>query len=274
MDYYTTLGIQRNANQDEIKKAYRKLAMANHPDRTGGDDTKFKQVNEAYDTLKDPQKRQQYDNPAPNNPFGHQQGHNPFAGTPFEHHFNFGFGQQQHHRQANKDLNIAATIELVDVIVGKELIIQYRLGTGALETITVEVPPGARDGDVIRYEGLGDNTITNMPRGALLVRITIAKHKEWTRENNNLLVKKTINVFDLLLGCAIIVETLDGKNIKINIPKGTQPGAKFSIAQYGIPDLHSRIRGNVLVTIESKIPVINEIDLLTKIEELRNRTKN
>tara|TARA_B110000503_G_scaffold131065_1_gene205149 strand:+ start:242 stop:1054 length:813 start_codon:yes stop_codon:yes gene_type:complete len=270
MDHYSILGVNRNATPEEIKKAYRKLAMTHHPDR-GGDHSKFADINAAYDILSDPTKRQQYNNPNSHNPFRQQQ-HNPFAGTPFEHHFGFGFGQQS--RQSNRDLNIEAKIQLVDVIIGKELIIQYRLGAGQIETITVEVPPGARDGDTIRYEGLGDNTIPNIPRGALLVRIRVAGHSDWQRENNNLLVKKPINVFDLLLGCAIIVATLDNKKIRINIPKGTQSGAVFSISEYGIPDLHTKRRGNIYVTIQAIIPYVDEEDLLTIIEELRDRTKD
>ena len=80
MDYYSTLGVSKNASPEELKKAYKKLSMQHHPDRTGGDDSRFKQINEAYSTLKDPQKRQEYDNPQPQYPpgFGPGQMHKIF----------------------------------------------------------------------------------------------------------------------------------------------------------------------------------------------------
>ena len=266
-DYYSILGVSRNASPEEIKKAYRKLAMQHHPDR-GGDHNKFAQINSAYETLSNSDKRSAYDNPHPQD-FFHQNS-NPFNngfGDMFGNTFHFNFGNQ---RPKNRDITIAATIELVDVLVGKNLIIQYRLSTGEIETLTVEVPPGARNGDTVRYQGLGDKGDPRFPRGDLNVKIQVRKHHLWSREGNNLLVKKTINVFDLLLGCAIIIETLDNKNVRVNIPKGTKPGTTFSISDYGIPDLHTRQKGHIHVTIETEIPKIDNQELLNKIEEIKN----
>lgn len=268
-DYYSILGVPRNASPDDIKKAYRKLAMQHHPDR-GGDHDKFAKINSAYEVLSNSDKRSAYDNPQAQgfNWGGGGAGFNSFEDL-FASQFGFNF---QHRGSAprNRDITIAATIDLIDVLIGKNLIIQYRLSTGEIETLTVEVPPGARDGDTVRYQELGDKGDPRFPRGNLNVRIQVRKHHLWSREGNNLLVKKTINVFDLLLGCAIIIETLDNKKVRVNIPKGTKPGTTFSISDYGIPDLHTRQRGHIYVTIEAEIPKIDNLELLNKIEEIRN----
>jgi|SaaInl5LU_22_DNA_1037371.scaffolds.fasta_scaffold13780_2 curved DNA-binding protein len=283
MDYYSILGIPRTASPEEIKKAYRKQAMANHPDR-GGDEAKFKQVTEAYEVLSNSDKRDAYDHPHQANPFGQQQARsnpfggtpfgqqqarsNPFSGTPFEHMFNQGFAQQRQ-TPRNQDINVRAAIDLRDVLTGKNLIVQYTLQTGRTETVTVEVPPGAKHGDTIQYHGLGDEGHPRYPRGNLLVRIQVSKDKNWQRDGDNLITKKVINVFDLLLGCVIIITTLDNKQLELKIPQGTKPGAKFSIPRYGLPNMQTQQRGNMYVTIDTEIPLITDAAVLDKIQQLK-----
>ena len=269
MDYYNILGVARDASPEQIKKAYRKLAMTHHPDR-GGDHTQFANINSAYDTLSNSDKRNAYDHPHQANPFGgQQQGQNPFAGTPFEHHFQHGFGQQQQ-TPRNKDITVRAVIDLSDTLTGKSLIVQYQLQTGRTETVTVEIPPGAKHGDTIQYQGLGDEGHPRYPRGNLLVRIQVSKVKNWERENDNLITKKVINVFDLLLGCVIIITTLDNKKLELKIPQGTKPGAKFSIPGYGLPNMQTRHRGVLFVEIAIEIPIITDPAILVKIQQLKN----
>ena len=268
MDYYNILGVARDASPEQIKKAYRKLAMTHHPDR-GGDHTQFANINSAYDTLSNSDKRNAYDHPHQANPFGgQQQGQNPFAGTPFEHHFQHGFGQQQQ-TPRNKDITVRAVIDLRDTLTGKSLIVQYQLQTGRTETVTVEIPPGAKHGDTIQYQGLGDEGHPRYPRGNLLVRIQVSKVKNWERENDNLITKKVINVFDLLLGCVIIITTIDKRQLELKIPQGTKVGAKFSIPGYGLPNMHSRNRGTMFITIEATMPKITDPGLLNRLDQLK-----
>ena len=270
MDYYNILGVARNASPEEIKKAYRKLAMAHHPDR-GGDHSTFANITSAYDTLSSSDKRNAYDHPQQANPFGRQQqGQNPFAGTPFEHHFQHGFGQQQQRQTPrNRDINVQADINLVEVLTGKNLIIQYQLQTGKMETVTVDVPAGAKHGDTIQYEGLGDNGHPRYPRGNLLVRIKVKKTKHWERDSDNLITKKDVNVFDLLLGCVILVTTLENKKLELKVPQGTNPGQTFNIPGYGLPNMQTGKRGNMYITIGIDIPKITDKDVLDKIQQLK-----
>lgn len=271
MDYYSILGIPRTASPEEIKKAYRKLAMANHPDRTGGDDAKFKQISEAYEILSNSDKRDAYDHP--HNPFQQNQQrhghHNPFGGTPFDHIFGQGFGQQRQ-TPRNRDIHLQAKIDLADVLTGKNLIIQYQLSTGRIETVTVDVPPGAKHGDTVQYQGLGDEGHPRYPRGNLNVRIKVNNNKNWHRDQDNLFTKKPVNVFDLLLGCVIIITTLDDKSLELKIPQGTRPGTKFSIPGYGLPNMQTGKRGVAFVEIEAEIPKITNEDVLNKIQQIKN----
>jgi len=271
MDYYSILGVARNASPDDIKRAYRKQAMANHPDRTGGDDAKFKDIQEAYSVLSDTSKRDTYDHPQHANPFGNQQqGRNPFEGSPFANMFGQGFGQQQRQTPRNRDITVQADIGLVDVLNGKNLIIQYRLSSGHVETVNVDVPVGAKHGDTIQYGGLGDNGHPGIQRGNLLVQVRVKKSKHWGREDDNLIVRKVINVFDLLTGCVIIITTIDNKQLELKIPQGTKPGTKFNIPGYGLPNMQSVKRGNMYVAIDVEMPTITDEDMLEKIHQLKN----
>ena len=270
MDYYSILGIPRTASPEEIKKSYKRLSMKHHPDR-GGNNDDFIKVQQAYEVLSNSDKRNAYDHPQQANPFGgQQQGQNPFAGTPFEHHFQHGFGQQQQRQTPrNRDINVQADIELAEVLTGKNLIIQYQLQTGKMETVTVDVPAGAKHGDTIQYEGLGDNGHPRYPRGNLLVRIKVKKTKHWERDSDNLITKKDVNVFDLLLGCVILVTTLENKKLELKVPQGTNPGQTFNIPGYGLPNMQTGKRGNMYITIGIDIPKITDKDVLDKIQQLK-----
>jgi len=273
MDYYSILGLPKTASPEELKAAYKKLSMQHHPDR-GGDEAKFKEINEAYSTLRDPHKKATYDHQqtAGQGGFNFNQqrhgNHNPFGGTPFDHIFGQGFAQQRQ-TPRNRDINLQAKVDLVDILTGKNLIIQYQLSTGRLETVTVNVPAGAKHGDTIQYEGLGEEGHPRYPRGNLLVRIVVNKKKNWERDQDNLITKKTINVFDFLTGCAIIIETLEDKHLELKIPKGTKIGTTFSIPDYGVPNMRSGKRGKLYINVDAFVPVITDDALLSKIEQIK-----
>jgi curved DNA-binding protein len=266
MDYYSILGINRNATPEEIKKAYRRLAMANHPDR-GGDEAKFKQITEAYEILSNSDKRSAYDNPqqqwqANNNP--------PNFDDIFGTFFGNGFSQQRRQPQGNRDITIAAKITLADVLQGKSLIAAYRLNSGREESVHINIPPGANHGDTINYQGLGDDSNHKFPRGNLYVKIQVEKHTDWVRDNLDLITKRAVNVLDLLLGTTIQIKTLDNKDLSVNIPKGTNPGANFSIRGYGIPHIKNGKKGNIYIHIGAVVPKIDNQDYIEKIQEIKN----
>lgn len=274
MDYYSILGVNRNATPQEIKKAYKKLAMQHHPDR-GGDSQKFQQVTQAYEILSNSDKRNAYDRPTgPDFSFNSRdfQGGNPFSGTPFENIFGQGFQNVKTPR--NSDITVKAEITLQDVLKGKDVIIQYQTRTGKLETVTVNIPPGAKHSDTVRYQGLGDDGYKQYPRGDLHVKIKVKKVHNWDRDGDNLITKKVTNVFDLMLGCVIIIQTLDGKQVKLTIPKGTKPGQVFNIPGYGIPNLNTGKRGNLYVELDTSIPDINDEKILQEIENLKKKIYN
>jgi DnaJ-class molecular chaperone len=266
MDLYTVLGIPRSATPEDIKKAYKKQAMRHHPDR-GGNPDEFRKVTEAYDVLSNSDKRSAYDNPQPGFSFNSQDfAHgNPFAGTPFDDMF------RRRQTPRNKDIQMPINVTLKDVLTGNRVAINYQLSTGRIETVTIDIPPGARNGDKIQYEGLGDEGNRNYPRGSLIVHIRIKKNKSWIRDGDNLTTKKFVNLFDFLTGGAIIITTLDNKTVKLNIPQGTPPGTTFSISGYGIPNLNTRRPGNLFVKLEANMPKNLDTKLLEEIENLKRK---
>ena len=255
MDYYSTLGVSKNASDQEIKKAYRKLAMKHHPDR-GGDQQKFAEIQSAYDVLSDPQKRQLFDIGAdPNRQGGFNRG-------PFEFHFGdnmedifsqFGFGGAAR-RPKNQSFNIPVEIDLIDVLTGKDISAQVTDPQGKAKIININVPPGIQEGQQIRYEGMGDQTNPQLPPGDLFVIIKIRLHPQFERHNNDLLLEKTISVWDAMIGGKLQIKTLDGKNLNINIPKGTQPDTFLSCKGEGLPDLRTKRRGNLMIKLKIQIP--------------------
>lgn len=263
MDYYNILGVNKTASPDEIKQAYRKLAMQHHPDK-GGNEKTFQQINEAYDTLKDPAKRQQYDNPAPRNDFN-------FRANNFEDIFGTFFkqGMQQRPRK-NRDVRLQVTITLEDVLNGKNLVAEYVLPSGQNVSANLHLHPGVEHGQAIRFKGLGDNSIPQLEKGDLILVIQIQKHPVFHREGMNLIVKKEINALDLLYGTTIDVKTLKGNTVRVTIPQGTQPNTLMSISDHGLVDQRTGKTGRLFLEIKCIIPKIKDENILKRIKDLND----
>jgi len=285
MDYYSTLGVQRNATDDDIKKAYRKLAMKHHPDR-GGDEATFKKISEAYDILSDPQKKQIVDlGGDPKNQGGGGYG-NSFNQGPFEFHFGggvppgmedifgrFGFGSGfgRQPMQKNKTLNITVDITLEDVLSGKDINAEITIpGTGKRKMINISIPAGIESGQQIRYDGMGDDAIRELRPGDLIVNINVRPHAKFRREHNDIVLEKSVTVWDAIIGSSLDIETLDGKVLTINIPQGTKHGTVLSCRGEGLPIMRSRNRGNLLIMIKVDMPKNLSEAQLDKIKSLRD----
>lgn len=276
MDYYSTLGINRNASQDEIKKAYRKMAMQHHPDR-GGDEKKFKQISEAYEILSDPQKKQMVDMGV--DPKNQHHGGGGFNQGPFEFHFgsgnfedifgNFGFGGFRHHVQRNKTISLVVDLTLEDVLRGKDLDAEVIIPNGRKKIININIPAGIEEGQQIRYQGMGDNSIPNIPAGDLIVNVRVIPHRIYRREGDNIVVEKTVSAWEAMIGSKIDIETLDNKRLEINIPAGSQPDTILSCRGEGLPNMRNRQRGHLLVKIKIQIPKIVENEKIDLIEKLK-----
>ena len=265
MDYYSILGVPKNASPEQLKKAYKKQSMQHHPDR-GGDEAHFKKVNEAYSTLKDPRKRAMYDNPQPR--FDTSQMHT----GGFEDIFaNFGFRSPQQRQRRNRDIRLRYVIELKDCFTGRGVSVQYSLPSGRQEYLDVRIPKGVRDGDVVKVPRFGDDSIPNAARGDLLLQINITTPDNWDIANFDLVHLLTVNVLDLITGTDAIIHTPEGKSVNLRIPKGTQPGTTFNIPGYGIPNGESGRRGSIFVKIKGFTPSVNDDILVHQIKALKEK---
>lgn len=265
MDYYTILGVQKNASPDQLKKAYKKASMQHHPDR-GGDEEQFKKVNEAYATLKDPQKRAAYDNPQPrmdSNMFNQNFGD-------FNDIFSSMFGADVRRQQVrNPDVNIKVPISLREVITGKKILATYRLRNGQEQTVDLDIPIGAKHKDTIRFSGLGESSFPG-PRGDLYAVVDIQKDSVFERSGDNVLLSLKVNCLELITGCNKHITTLEGRTISLTIPQNTKHGSTFSMNGYGLPNMHTNRRGSMLVRIEAEIPQTLTDKQIKKISEIVN----
>lgn len=272
MNYYNTLGVKSNATEDEIKTAYRKMAMKHHPDR-GGDEKKFKEVEEAYRVLSDPNKRRMIDMGVdPNSTHSHQ----GFNQGPFEFHFGsenindifgaFGFGRPQ---RRNKSLSILVKIDLEDVLFGRDIDAEIATPYGKKRLVNIHIPAGVEDNQQIKYKGMGDNTLSDVPPGDLIVNIKINPHPVFQRDGDMLMIKKTVGVWDAILGTTLTIQTIDKKILTVNVPAGAQPDTILSCRGEGIPNIRTKQRGNLLIKIQIDIPRNLNQDSLELVKQLK-----
>jgi molecular chaperone DnaJ len=220
MDYYSILNIPKTASVDEIKKAYRKLAMKHHPDRNGGDDTQFKKVQEAYDVLSDPTKKQQYDNPFSN----HQQFN--IHGMDAESFFNQVFGARPQNQK--QTFRTQVTVSLVDAFKGSSHVLQLSTPIGN-KVININVPPGIETGDSIRYDNIIENAI-------LLVQFVVLPDLRFDRRASDLYSNHAISVLDLIVGTKFKFVTIDQRTLEVRVTPKTQPHMQLRIPKAGMPN--------------------------------------
>ena len=280
-NYYDILGVSEDASNEQIKRAFKDIAKKEHPDR-GGDESKFKEANEAYDTLKDPKKRQEYDTirkfgqPGTGGNFQFRSG--DFFGDDIFESFFSGFQDFQSPNmrtrsfrktpQRNKSVNVRMAVSIKEAMNNMEKTISYRLPSGKEEFATVKIPAGVQNGVTFKYSGMGDDSIKNVPRGDLLVQMTVLDSDGFSRKGNDLYTDKTISCFDAIRGCNVQIKELNNNMLNVKIPAGTQPGTLLNVKGRGMP-IHKtlNIRGNLYVRVMVLVPQLSQEDL-KKIKDL------
>jgi DnaJ-class molecular chaperone len=269
---YETLGVPKGASEEEIKRAYRKLASAHHPDK-GGDTGKFQEIQSAYEILSDPVKRQQHDNP---NPFQHHQtGPN---GSHFEFHFGGGnpedlfaqfFNQgfpgghpfQQRQPRRNKDLRVQLQITLASTLEQQRKTISVQTTKGDRYNVDVDIPRGVGNGTTIKYSQMGDNMFDTLTRGDLYVIINLQPDNRFELHGINVVVNIEIDSIDAMLGCDKIIAGIDNKEYNIKIPQGCQQNTKFGLQGQGLYQMNTNHRGDLIAVINIKTPNLTEQQL-------------
>jgi curved DNA-binding protein len=281
-DYYHVLGVGKNASDEEIKRAYRKLAMKYHPDKNPNKkeaEERFKEINEAYAVLSDKEKRKQYDT------FGAEgfrqrfTQEDIFRGFDFDEilsslfggrgkrefryggrgGFDFGdlFGQNASQDmgrmpQKGEDALYELTISLEEAALGGEKRISYQKN-GKIEEISVKIPRGIPPGKKLRLIGKGIEGRNGGPPGDLYLQVNIKEHPFFAREGDDLTVEKEINFSDAVMGTTVEVPTLEGKKI-VKIPPGTQSNTKLRLKGLGISRFQGEGKGDEYVKVIVKVP--------------------
>lgn len=297
-DYYSVLNVARNATADDIKKAYRKLAMKYHPDKNPGDkkaEETFKEVSEAYEVLSDTKKREMYDQ------FGFAGANAGFAGAGAgggagggfggfqQGGFQGGFGADNENfqdifgdifgdvfnntragggfrgggqrRARGADLRYTLNISFEESATGTEKTIHFiRQRTGRDETakLAVKVPAGVKQGQRLRLAGEGDSGLNGGAAGDLFVIINVQEHALFTRDEDDVSLELPVSYLDAILGTSAEVPTLTGK-VQLKIPSGTHSGQTFRLKGKGFPKAGGFGSGDMLVKIMVDTPSPSEI---------------
>lgn len=287
-DYYKTLGVPRTATADEIKKAFRKLARTHHPD-AGGDEAKFKELNEAYEVLSDDKKRKLYDQYGTANEnhipqqgwrgggsvnvediFGGAGGgfgswadilesirHGEGAfGTDWDFNDMSGFGGGRQPRPRNgQDMNVTLNVTFDEAFKGTEKRVTVRVpGRGESETLTVKIPAGAVDGGRLRFKGKGGPGENGGASGDLLITTKIEPHSFYTRKGADVLMDVPVSVAEAALGASVVVPAPDGTKVRVRVPKGTQDDTVLSVKGKGAPKVKGEGAGDLKITVKVVVP--------------------
>ena len=282
MTHYATLDVGENASQDEIKKAYRKLASKHHPDK-GGDTAQFQKIEEAYRILSDPAQREQYDHQR-RNPGGARfnfNGHDVHGGgmppgmddlfRQFGFNFGFGghpFGQQPPPRR-NKDLQVNVPVSLASTLEDRKYTVSVQTTKGSRENVEITIPKGASNGLKIKYSNLGDNFFDSLERGDLYVQVHVQRHPNFDVSETDVITTKTIDCLTAIVGGDIEVENFDGSKFVVRVAAGTQPDQMLRIRDQGLWSLHGSTRGNLLVRIQVSVPrnlTEDQLEMVRKIK--------
>ncbi len=271
-DYYETLGVGKKATDDEIKKAYRKLAMKYHPDHSKGDkqsEERFKKISEAYAVLSDKEKRQQYDT------FGSTDFHQRYSqedifrnadlgdilkefgfGGPGM-RFSFGggpFGGRRRPAPAKgSDLVYELSLTLQEVAGGTRKTVSFQ-HQGRNENITVKIPPGMITGKKLRLAGKGEPSGFGGPPGDLFIQSRVAADPTFSVDTYDLNTHVTIPLSDSLLGTQVGIPTVEGGELSLKIPPGTRHKTRMRLAGHGLPVMRGDSRGDLFVTVSVDIP--------------------
>lgn len=273
IDYYKILGIEKNASDDEIKKAYRKLARKLHPDLNPDDKQahqKFQQINEANEVLSDPEKRKKYDTYGKDwqhadqfeqqkksraqsqaqNPGGQQfydgndEDFSSFFGSMFG-----GSGRRSQAKFRGQDYNAELKMNLTDALLTHQQVL-----TVNGKQIRITIPAGVENGQVIKLKGHGSPGVNGGPAGDLFITFSIAAHPEFKRLGNDLYTTVKIDLYTALLGGDVTIETLTGK-VKLKVNAETQPGTKIRLKGKGFPVYKKENEfGDLYVTYEVELP--------------------
>lgn len=274
-DYYSILGVSKNASENEIKSAFRKLALQHHPDR-GGNIEQFHKIQEAYETLSDPQKKSAYDNPQPRYqssgfPGGFSFNFNGDLPDGFEAFFGnhspfgaFSFGRRA---PQNQNIQVATALSLEEAFSGKDIYATIQLPSGREQVINITIPPGIHDGTTLKLSGFGDDSIAAAPRGDILLQVRVDSHSIFQRNGDDLIQVVEITSIDAMLGKTIVVDTIHNKQLNTEIPAGIQNDAILSLAGYGMPNFNVPTNfGRLLLKIKIRTPTLTE----EQKEQLRN----
>lgn len=266
-DLYNILGVSDSATDDEIKKAFRALALKYHPDRNPGTDgeEKFKEINEAYSILSDQQKRQQYDQ---QKKFGHGG-----AGTHFEFRTNFhganglndifenffkggGFGPFAQQRPTrNPDTNVQLTITLEDAFKGTSVPVQWTDSSGQSINLNVNIPEGIENGARIRYPGNGSRNNANLPPGDLNIIVLIEQHPRFERQGPHLITTLEINLWESLVGVEKTLQTIENTQVKVTVPALSTDQLVLRLPNKGMKiRAGTNSRGDLLVRLRIRLP--------------------
>ncbi len=273
-DYYQTLGVSKTASDNEIKKAYRKLAMKYHPDHSKGDkhaEEMFKKVSEAYAVLSDKEKRQQYDT------FGSTDFHQRYSQEDIFRNadlgdilrefgfggkggrFSFGagspFGGHQRRRVPVKgsDLVYELSLTLQEVASGASKTVTFQ-HQGRNENITVKIPPGMITGKKLRLAGKGEQSGYGGPPGDLYIQSRVSTDPVFTAEEYDLHTTITVRLSESLLGTQVGIPILDGIEMNLKIPPGTRHKTRMRLAGHGLPKMKGKSTGDLYVMVSVAVP--------------------